>query len=273
MRPLRVGACQFTPSDDVQANIHRISDWARRAADQGVQFLVLPEFATCLSGKLDAMRSAAAQHECIHRGIARLATESGMWIHLGSYVVPAASGKLLNRAVVFDADGAQRACYDKLHLFDATLTNGRRIRESGAYERGNEAVVVDSPWGLMGVTTCFDLRFPGLYRALAQAGARLMLVPAAFTRGTGAMHWEPLLRARAIETTAFIVAAAACGDSPGGRENYGHSMVVSPWGAVLSSLQKAEGLLVQDIDLKDAVSARMSMPTVDIDVRFAIRHR
>jgi predicted amidohydrolase len=190
---------------------------------------------------------------------------------LGSLTVTTDEARIANRSYLIAADGDVAARYDKLHMFDAVLPSGRTIRESSAYRPGDEAVAAATPWGLVGLTICYDLRFPQLYRALAQAGCRMLAVPSAFTQATGAMHWHALLRARAIENAAFVLAPATCGVHPGDHGTYGHSLIVDPYGNVLADGGEAPGIAAADLDLAAADRARASLPSLLHDRPFAMR--
>jgi predicted amidohydrolase len=202
-----------------------------------------------------------------------LAEELGIWLHVGSLAIKLPSGKVANRSYVVGPDGTVAARYDKLHLFDVDLAGGESYRESRNYDPGGTAVVVDLPWGRLGLTICYDLRFPALYRALATAGAEFIAVPAAFTRQTGEAHWHVLLRARAIETGSFILAASQGGLHENGRSTYGHSLIVSPWGKVLAEAGEDPQILLADIDLAESDEARAKVPSLrhgrDFEVEIA----
>jgi predicted amidohydrolase len=192
------------------------------------------------------------------------AAKAGIWVHLGSLALLAEAGeKLVNRGFVIDAAGEIRARYDKIHLFDVDLPTGESWRESAAYERGGRAVVIDTPIGALGLSICYDLRFPALYTALTNAGATVLAIPAAFTVPTGAAHWHVLMRARAIEAGAFVVAAAQVGRHADGRATYGHSLVVDPWGEVLLDLGGDEpGLGFADLDPARLEEVRQRLPAI-----------
>ncbi|RZM10681.1 MAG: carbon-nitrogen hydrolase family protein, partial [Sphingomonas sp.] len=190
------------------------------------------------------------------------AATAGIWVHLGSLAIRRPDGKFANRGFVIDPIGAIRARYDKLHLFDVDLPSGESWRESSAYVAGDSATVVDTPIGKVGASICYDLRFADLYRALSDAGATILSVPAAFTRPTGAAHWHVLLRARAIEAGAFVVAAAQTGVHEDGRETYGYSLVIDPWGDVLLDMGEAAGLAFAEIDLARIDQVRSRIPVI-----------
>jgi predicted amidohydrolase len=176
---------------------------------------------------------------------------------------------MVNRSLLLSAQGEVVAAYDKIHMFDATLPGGTVIRESGAYRPGERAVVAQTPWGGLGLSVCYDLRFPQLYRALAQRGAVMLSVPSSFQRETGSAHWHVLLRARAIENAAFVIAPALCGDHPGNRMTYGHSLVVDPWGEVIADGGEAPGIVYADLDLGQVEKVRGMLPSLSHDRAFA----
>ncbi|WP_296555425.1 carbon-nitrogen hydrolase family protein [Pigmentiphaga sp.] len=269
--PPRVALAQVRPGPDLDRNLDDLADMAMRARRDGAQWLLLPEYAAMLHGSGQAMRAAADRAGEVEAAVRGLARDLGMWVLLGSLVVPDGPRRMVNRSLLFDAEGRLAARYDKLHLFDATLPDGRTIRESSAYAAGDEAVAVDTPWGRVGLSICYDLRFPGLYRALARAGARILVVPAAFARATGAAHWHALLRARAIENGAFVLAPATCGDSPGGRASYGHSLALGPWGDTLGELGDEPGCLVVPLDLAAVDRVRAQLPGLAHERAFNLR--
>jgi predicted amidohydrolase len=196
-------------------------------------------------------------------GLRAAAKDLGVWILIGSALVEREDGKAANRSVLVSPAGEITATYDKLHMFDVDLPTGESSRESATYEPGGQAVTARAGDLKLGVTICYDLRFPALYRALALAGAEVMTIPAAFTRPTGAAHWEVLMRARAIETGSFVLAPAQGGRHEDGRGTYGHSIIVAPWGEVLAHLDHDEpGILVADLDLTAAARARAAIPAL-----------
>ncbi|WP_171020278.1 carbon-nitrogen hydrolase family protein [Hydrogenophaga sp. 2FB] len=267
---MTVALAQLQPSADVAQNLRLIEELAVGASDQGVEWLLLPEYATCLDGRRASMEVAADLADTIHEFISATARRLGIWILLGSYVLRSNSGKMVNRSVLFDSAGKEIAYYDKLHMFDVVLPDGRQIRESSAYEGGDRAVVVETPWGLVGMSICFDLRFPQLFRTMAQAGAEVIVVPSAFAIATGELHWSALLRARSIENSAFILAPATCGESPGNRPTFGHSMIVDPSGRIVASLDDQPGLLVHKLPMGEVAQQRIKMPTLKADRAFEL---
>ncbi|WCM29311.1 carbon-nitrogen hydrolase family protein [Sphingomonas sp. QA11] len=261
---MRIALLQMTTGIDPAANAGVITDAIAEAAKGGAAMLFTPE----MSGLLDSDRARAASHlraeadDAVLAAVRKAAAEQGIWVHLGSLAVRSDDGKLANRAYVIDPQGAIRARYDKLHLFDVDLPTGESWRESASYTPGSGAVVVDTPVGQIGLTICYDMRFPDLFRALSDAGATILAVPAAFTRPTGAAHWHILLRARAIEAAAFVVAAAQTGVHQDGRATYGHSLVIDPWGEVLLDMGEEPGLGFAEIDPARIADVRERIPVL-----------
>jgi predicted amidohydrolase len=213
----------------------------------------------------------ATEDDAFVQGVRALAGELETWILIGSALVANGEGKAANRAMLIAPDGAVVQTYDKVHMFDVDLPNGDRYRESSLYEPGQAARIADTPWGPLGLTICYDMRFPQLYRALAQAGAAIIAVPAAFTRPTGEAHWEVLLRARAIENGAFVLAPAQGGRHEDGRSTWGHSIAVDPWGRVLAEIKGDEpGVVVVDLDLDEAARTRQAIPSLANERRFTL---
>ncbi len=262
---MRLGVLQtrtgIDPADNATTLVAGIADLAGR----GAEIVFTPE----MSGLLDRDRVRAAakitseDKDNVLAAVRAAAAAHGVWVQLGSLAVrPEGGDRLVNRAFLIDAGGEIIARYDKIHLFDVDLPNGDSYRESAAYAPGDRAVVVATPWGGMGLTVCYDVRFPALYNDLALAGANLIAIPAAFTRPTGEAHWHTLVRARAIETGAFITAAAQTGDHADGRTTYGHSLVVDPWGTVLLDMGTEVGSAVCDIDLAAVAAVRERIPSL-----------
>ena len=270
--PLRLALGQMTSAGTHDRNVAAMCDLAARAQADGADMLCLPEVAGLM--QRDGAKARAQVVEA-HRdpfiGACRdEAANRGLWMQPGSTPVLGPDGRFLNHATMIDADGALLAEYDKIHLFDVAIEGEKPIGESKRFAPGETGVVVDTPWGAMGMTICYDLRFPHLFRAYAQAGARLIFVPSAFTVATGRAHWEILLRARAIENGAWIVAAAQAGTHEDGRETWGHSLVVDPWGRVVCDMGDAAGLEVVEIDLDLSDKAREQIPSLANDRPFTV---
>lgn len=261
---LRIAVHQMTSGIDIAANAHRMVEHIGKAARQGAQAYFAPEMSLLLDRNRDRARghiNSEADNVWIGR-IAAAAHENGIWVHLGSIPVVSESDDTLlaNRSIVFDHFGRLVARYDKMHLFDVALSTGESWRESAAYRPGTAPVLTDSPLGRMGLSICYDMRFPDLYSAMAKEGACVFAVPAAFTVPTGKAHWHILLRARAIESAAFVIAAAQSGKHEDGRETYGHSLVVDPWGEILLDMGDGEGLGIVDLDLGRVDEVRNQIP-------------
>jgi predicted amidohydrolase len=255
---LRVACIQPNAKPDLATNLDEIERWIRAARTDGAQFIATPENTSGIYANRAALIGSALSEED-HPAIARfaqMARETGAWILIGSLSILLDSGKLANRSFLFSPSGAVVARYDKIHMFDADPTDGQAYRESATFEPGRAAVVAETPFGSLGLSICYDVRFPALYNALAQGGASMITVPAAFTVPTGTAHWHVLLRARAIETGTFIVAPGQTGEHAGGRLTYGHSLIVSPWGEILADGGTAEGFVAADCDMDDVAKAR-----------------
>ncbi|MDQ2879664.1 MAG: carbon-nitrogen hydrolase family protein [Pseudomonadota bacterium] len=262
---MRIALLQMTSGIDPAANARTMTQAIADAAGGGAAMLFTPE----MSGLLDRDRERAAasirpeDEDGVLAEVRAAAARNGIWVHLGSLAVLRDDGRLANRGFVIDARGAIRARYDKLHLFDVDLPTGEHWRESATYAPGDAACVVDTPVGRLGLSICYDLRFPDLYRALSDAGATILTIPAAFTRPTGAAHWHVLMRARAIEAGAFVVAAAQTGTHADGRATYGHSLVVDPWGEVLLDMGEGAGLGFAEIEPARVAEVRARIPVLD----------
>jgi predicted amidohydrolase len=261
----RVALLQAQTGIDPEANAKTLVAAVEEAAAGGAAMLFTPE----MSGLLDRDKERAAPHlklaeeDPVLAAVRDAAAKAGLWVHLGSLAVRRVDEpRLANRAFLIDAGGAIRATYDKLHLFDVDLPTGESWRESAAYAPGEAAVVAETPVGPLGLSICYDLRFPDLFRALTDAGAKVVAIPAAFTVPTGQAHWHVLMRARAIEAGVYVIAAAQAGRHEDGRETYGHSLVVGPWGEVLLDMGPEPGLAFAEIDLAEVESVRARVPAI-----------
>ena len=263
---LRVGLIQTRTPATHAAALDHVAPLVREAIAGGAQFVLTPECTNVVQKDRSLLLPAlkTLDEDPVVSGLREIAAQTGTWIDIGSALVRRKAGeKAANRQVVIDPTGAIVATYDKLHMFDVDLPTGETARESSAYEPGEAAVVVDTPWAKLGLTICYDMRFPALHRALALAGATVLTVPAAFTRPTGEAHWEILLRSRAIETGSFVLAAAQGGFHEDGRGTWGRSIVVGPWGEVIATLDHDEpGVLLADLDLPAADKARAAIPAL-----------
>lgn len=261
---LRVALAQMCSADTHEANIATVSALAAEAAAGGAELLALPEVAGLMNRnpETSAKQVVAAEDDPFIAACCDLAARHGLWIHTGSTPVRGPDGRFLNHATLIDATGGIVAEYDKIHLFDVALEGQAPIGESKRFAPGTRATLAQTPWGPFGLSICYDLRFPYLYRAYAQAGAVLMFIPSAFTVPTGQAHWKVLLRARAIETGAFVLAAAQVGHHADGRQTYGHALAVDPWGNVLADLGEAVPMLqLIDLDLSAVARARSQIPS------------
>lgn len=272
MTMLKAGCIQLNAGSDVAANLQAAAAAVRQAAAQGARLICLPEYCALLDGSGRVMREGSppeAEHVALP-AFAGLARETDAWLLIGSLTVKLDDDRMANRSYLLSNAGEIVARYDKIHMFDVTLPNGKVIRESSAYRPGDRAVLAQTPWGPLGMTICYDVRFPGLYRALAQAGAALLVVPASFQRETGPAHWHTLLRTRAIENGAWVIAPAMCGDHANGRATYGHSLVIDPWGRIVAELDDQPGVLVTDIDLAQVAKVRSMLPSLQHDRDFTL---
>ncbi len=264
-------ACVQLASDiEPEANVTVAAEAIRSARSAGADFVLTPETTDMMEMKRrDAFAKAKGEGE--HSGLAllrALAGELGCWLFIGSLVIRLSDERLANRSFLIDPAGGIAARYDKIHMFDVEVPDGQSYRESKAYQPGRTAVLADLPWGRLGLTVCYDLRFPRLYRTLAQAGAEFLTVPSAFTRLTGRAHWHVLLRARAIETGCFVLAPAQCGETSQGRQTYGHSLIAAPWGEVLAEAGEAPGVILAEIDPARVAEARRMIPALGHDRTF-----
>ncbi len=260
----------MTSGVGIAGNIAQAEALIREAHGAGAQIIGLPEVANlCQMRRAAALESARAEaEEPALAAWSALADALDIWL-LAGLVVRVTGGKLVNRCYLIGPDGGVAARYDKLHMFDVDLAGGESYRESSLFEAGDRAVVAETPWGGLGMSICYDVRFPQLYRALAHAGATTVWVPTAFTRKTGAAHWHTLIRARAIETGAYVLAPAQCGDHEDGRETFGHALIVSPWGEVIADAGEEPGFIMAELDIGEVEKARRMIPSLTHDRDFA----
>jgi predicted amidohydrolase len=269
---VRAACVQMTSGVTIEGNIEQSEALIRAARADGAQIVGMPEVANlCQKSRRRALETAQyEENEPALKAWQELADELDIWLLAGSMVVKTAEDKLVNRAYMIAPNGSIAATYDKIHMFDVDLPTGERYRESDLFTPGDKAVLVDSPWGGIGITICYDVRFPHLYRALAKAGANMIWTSAAFTRTSGKAHWHVMQRARAIETGCWILAPAQCGDHEDGRSTYGHAVIVSPWGEVVADAGEEPGYIVADLDLNRVAQARQAIPTLRHDRDFAM---
>ena len=272
-REVRIGCVQTRPLATFDEAIEEARRLAGDAVAAGAELVCLPEYCGGLKSEngLFAPPTAPEARHPVLDALRGFASDAGVWMLIGSIAVDGPGDRLINRGYVLDGRGDIRARYDKIFLFDVDLSPTQRYRESAVVAPGGQAVLVDTPWGRLGLTICYDLRFPQLYRALAQAGAEILAVPAAFTKVTGEAHWHVLNRARAIENGAVVVAPCAVGAVPGGGAAYGHSLIVSPWGEVLADGGgDGAGYAVATVDVESVANARGRIPSLDHDRRFSV---
>jgi len=268
----RIALLQMQTGNDLAANLESVKSMTREAAGNHVQFVLMPEYALMMDGSGRVMRERAldADGGAALEALQGLARELSVWLLVGSLTLKTTGDRIANRSYLISSDGRVVASYDKIHMFDATLPDGKSIRESSAYCPGDRAVIAETPWGKLGLTVCYDLRFPQLYRTLAHAGAHYLSVPSSFQRATGKVHWHTLIKARAIENACFVFAPAMCGEHPGNRTTYGHSLVVDPWGEVLADGGEAPGIVYADIDPSHVSRIRRMLPCLEHDREFQL---
>ncbi len=261
----KAAAIQMCSGVDPKKNAQDMERLVREAVSQGAVYVQTPEMTGALQRDRAALKAILKDEngDIIVATAARLARELGIYVHVGSTAIARPDGKIANRGFLFAPDGARICTYDKIHMFDVDLDNGESWRESAAYEPGNEARIAQLPLATFGFAICYDVRFPSLFRTEAVAGAQVLTVPAAFTKQTGEAHWEILLRARAIENGAFIIAAAQGGTHEDGRETFGHSMIIDPWGKILAAAGGAgEQVILADIDPAQVAAVRGKIPNL-----------
>lgn len=271
-RSFRAALVQMRTGRNVVANIDATANLVREAKSLGADYVQTPEQTSLMELDRKNLFAQIVEEErdtalAVFQEVAR---ELKLYLHIGSLAVKVSPDKAANRSFLIDPTGEIIARYDKIHLFDVNLPSGESYRESNTYRPGETRVVAALPWGKIGLTICYDLRFPALYRALAEAGAEVLTVPSAFTKQTGEAHWHVLLRARAIETGCFVLAAAQGGKHENGRETFGHSIVIDPWGRILAEGGIDPGLIMADIDLGLVAEARGRVPALEHGRRFEI---
>jgi len=266
----RAACVQLRSSDDVADNVETASELIREAKSRGADFVATPENTTLMApdGGAKLERSFPEASDPALPQFCALTEELGIWLLIGSLAIKVSDTKTANRSFLIDPRGRVTARYDKIHLFDVDLPSGEKYRESNTVAGGDTAVMAEVPWGRIGLTICYDLRFPQLYRALAKDGAFALTVPSAFTETTGKAHWHVLLRARAIENGAFVIAPAQGGLHANGRRTYGHSLIVAPWGEILAEAGVDPGVIVADIDPAASSDARSRIPNLQHDRAF-----
>jgi predicted amidohydrolase len=268
----RVGMIQMRSGRSPQANLDMAAKLIGQAKQGGVDYVLTPEMTNIMEVNREKLFSSIVpeENDATLATLREIARTLSIYVHIGSLAVKLPSDKAANRSFLIDPRGEIAARYDKIHMFDVDLANGESYRESRNFRPGELAVIADLPWGRLGLTVCYDLRFPSLYRALGEAGASFLTVPAAFTRQTGEAHWHVLLRARAIETGCFVFAAAQGGTHENGRETYGHSLVIDPWGRILAEGDTEPGVVFAEIDPAEIAAARSRIPSLQHGRRFEI---
>lgn len=273
---MKTALLQLNASDDPVANLQQTVDFIAQAAGQGAGFVLTPEVTNCVSqDRAHQMRTLQHQKDDqTLTGLQKAAIRHGVWLSIGSLALKTddPDGRFANRSFLIDPAGQIAASYDKIHMFDVAVSETETYRESAGYRPGDRAVVVDTPFAKIGLSICYDVRFAYLYRALAQSGAEVLLVPSAFSPVTGAAHWEPLLRARAIETGCYVLASAQTGthavQAGKPRQTYGHAMAISPWGEVLVDMGTDPGIALVDLDLKSVAQSRRRIAALSHDRPF-----
>jgi predicted amidohydrolase len=269
-RKIKVACVQLRSSDDIDWNIRQASALIRLAHKDGARFIATPENTTLMApdGGAKLEKSFAEKDDPTLPSFCALAAELGVWLLIGSLAIKVSPDKTANRSFLIAPDGRIEARYDKIHLFDVNLPSGEIYRESNTVAPGDRAVVASLPWARIGLSVCYDLRFPQLYRSLAKAGAEILTIPSAFTETTGKAHWHVLLRARAIEDACFVVAPAQGGEHANGRRTYGHSLIVGPWGDILAEGGTDPQVVAAELDLDDIAAARGRVPALHHDRPF-----
>jgi len=266
-----VACIQTNSGNEIEPNIATVTDLVRAAHGDGADLVLLPEVVSLLESgsKIMFARAQSQADDPALKAFQALAAELGIWFHTGSLPIKLSDTKIANRSFVIDPRGNITAWYDKIHMFDVDLPDGESYRESKNYQPGDRAVIADLPWGKLGLSICYDLRFPYLYRALAHKGADYLCVPAAFTKVTGEAHWHTLLRARAIENACFFFAPAQTGTHQDRRKTYGHSLIIDPWGEVIADAGTEVGYITAEIDPAKVAEARQRVPSIQHDRDFS----
>ena len=268
-----LAACiQLNSKRNIEENLPDILCLVDEAIGDGAKFISLPECTGMMEPVHELLRKKASiqMEDPVLSAIRGKAAAGGVWILIGSLATLISDGKIANRSYLVDSNGNLAATYDKIHMFDVSLNAGQSYRESKTYEPGTEAVLADLPWGSLGLTICYDVRFAYLYRTLAQNGAYFITVPSAFTKISGEGHWHVLQRARAIETGCYVISAAQCGTHAEGRQTYGHSLIVDPWGCVLADGGEDVGIIMANIDPSQVEEARAKIPALTHDRSFEL---
>jgi deaminated glutathione amidase len=268
----KVGLIQMRCGLDPHANLASLLTAIEQAERAGADYVLTPEMTNLMEAKRERLFASIVteENDPTLATVREVARKLAIYIHIGSLAIKPSPEKAANRSFLIDRKGNIVARYDKIHMFDVDLAGGESYRESNTYRAGEIAVVADLPWGRLGLTICYDLRFPALYRALAEAGASFFAIPSAFTRQTGEAHWHVLLRARAIENGCFVFAAAQGGSHANGRETFGHSLIVDPWGRILAEAGTEPGVILAEVDPAAVAAARAKIPSLHHGRRFEV---
>lgn len=271
-RPFTAAMIQMRTSLSPEASFDQAAALIRQAKDSGADYVQTPEMTNLMQKNREALFTLleVEENDKSLAGYRDLARSLKIFVHVGSLAVKASAERAANRSFLIDPAGDIVARYDKIHMFDVDLGNGETYRESANYQPGEVAIISDLPWGRIGLTICYDLRFPALYRALAETGASFITIPSAFTKKTGEAHWHTLMRARAIETGCYIFAAAQGGKHENGRDTYGHSLIVDPWGTILAEGGTEPGVILAQIDPAEVARVRKSVPSLQHGRRFSV---
>ncbi|MGI9570151.1 MAG: carbon-nitrogen hydrolase family protein [Desulfobulbia bacterium] len=269
-RNFRTAMIQLRSGRNVESNIENATELISVASRNGAEYVLTPENTDImeLRSKILFEKIQTEQENAGLKEFLELSKELGIWLHVGSMAIKFSETKIANRSYLINPEGVIAASYDKIHMFDVELPGGERFRESKNYQSGEQAPVTKLPWGSIGLSICYDLRFPQLFRQLAQSGAEIIAVPSAFTYQTGKAHWHVLLRARAIENGCFIIAAAQSGQHESGRKTFGHSLIINPWGQIIAEAGNEPGIIYGDIDLDQVTNVRQKIPSLEHDREF-----
>ncbi|ABC21543.1 carbon-nitrogen hydrolase family protein [Rhodospirillum rubrum] len=271
-RSFTAACIQVNAGREVYPNVEAASALVREARERGADMVFMPENVAMMEwGRRNIQAKAMPEEDHVALTAFRdLARDLHIWLHCGTLAVAVGDGMVANRTYVVDSDGAIRGRYDKIHMFDVNLADGESYKESSTFQAGSRAVALDIPFGRLGLSICYDLRFPHLFRALAKAGCHYLTIPAAFTRTTGEAHWHVLQRTRAIETGCYVISPAQTGTHAEGRQTYGHALIIDPWGRVLADAGEAPGIILAKIDPEKVVEARAMVPSLSHDRVFAL---
>jgi predicted amidohydrolase len=273
MALVKTAIIQVNANNEMADNIQTACDMIHKAHKQGAELICTPENVAMMEfgGENVIAKSFPQDEHPALKAFKECAIETGAWILIGSIAIKLDNGKVANRSFLLNAQGEIVGQYDKIHLFDVDLAGGESYRESNTFDGGNSAMLASTPWGPLGMTICYDVRFPQLFRDYAQAGANILTVPAAFTKQTGKAHWKVLLQARAIETGCYVIAPGQCGTHKGGRETYGHSLIIDPWGDVLAEGVDEPCILIADVDLDKVAETRGKIPSLQHGKEYSLR--